>query len=94
MHVVEYIKNIRRKCLCVEHTLVWYKKEYKKRIPAKGQWVNDFVQLLTHTDKYKTEHGYIAECGTCGQFYFATETKKAMIDSLKYIGDFYREKDV
>jgi general stress protein 26 len=72
--------------------LVWWKKEYEERIRARGHWMNDFCKLLTNTSNYKPAHRYIAECKTCGKFYFATETKKAMIENLKYLGDAYSEK--
>jgi hypothetical protein len=88
---VEYLKNVKMKCNCCK-CLVYYKKEYKVRIVARGHWMNDFAQLLANTSKYKTDHRYIAECGTCGKFYFATSTKKDMIDSLKYLELDYKQK--
>jgi len=91
MTIIEYIKNVKRKCDC-NKGLVWWKKEYKIRIRARGHWINDFVQLITEQDKYKTEHRYIAECEICGKFYFATERKKDMIDNLKFLDFGYKEK--
>jgi len=90
MTQVEYLKNNKKFSCC--KSLVYYKEEYKRRIRARGHWMNDFVQLLTDTNKYKTEHRYIAECETCGKFYFATTTKKAMIDSLKCLELDYKHK--
>ena len=91
MSILEYIKTIKRTCDCGKG-LVYWKKEYKKRIRARGHWTNDFAQLLTDTSKYKIEYGYIAECEVCGKFYFATEKKKNMIDGLKFLGFGYRKK--
>ena len=91
MTILEYIKNVKRKCDCGEG-LVYWKKEYKRRIKAKGHWVNDFVQLQIGNDKYKTLHKYIAECEICGKFYFATEKRKDMIDGLKFLDFGYEKK--
>lgn len=91
MAIIEYIKNVKRRCDC-NKGLVWHKKKYQKRIMARGHWMNDFLQLLAEQDKYKTEHRYIAECEICGKFYFATERKKDMIDNLKFLEFGYKEK--
>jgi hypothetical protein len=91
MNQIEYIKTVKRKCECCK-ALVWWKKESKRRIPAKGHWMNDFAQLILKKDKYRKEIRYIAECEKCGKFYFATLTKKQMIESLKYLNFGYKEK--
>jgi len=92
MTIVEYIKYIKRRCDC-NKGLVYWKKEWKSRIRARGHWMNDYAQLLTNTSKYRTKYRYIAECELCGKFYFATKRKKEMIISLKFLNFGYKKKE-
>lgn len=93
MTPVEYIKYIKRRCNC-DKGLVYWKKEWKSRIRARGHWMNDYTQLLMNTSKYKTKHRYIAECELCGKFYFATEKRKEMIESLKFLNFGYKKRSI
>lgn len=92
MTLLEYYKYKKKPCNC-NRDLVWYKKEYKKRIRARGHWINDYMQMLTKHSKYKTEHKYIAECEVCGKFYFSTQLKKEMIANLKFLGCNYKKRE-
>lgn len=91
MTILEYIKNVERCCLC-NNSLVWWKKEYTEMVRSRGGWRIDYVKLLTDTCKYRIRRRYIAECTICGKFYFATNTKKEMLDGLKFLGFGYSRK--
>ena len=91
MKQIEYIKTVKRKCYC-HKGLVWWKKISKRRVLTKGNYIINFVQLILKKEKYKEEVRYIAECEECGKFYFATSSKKQMMENLKYLNFGYKLK--
>lgn len=82
MNIAEYIK-IKKPCEC-SSKIIFFKKEYKTRVWAKN-WRDNYIQLVTGTSNFRKEKRYIARCEKCNKFYFATTTKKKMIEYLNYI---------
>lgn len=92
MNQIEYLKDHRR-CVCNNFSLVYWKKEIPRYKTSRSK--NNLIRLMVMAScielKQKTIR-WIAECKECGQFYFATTTKKDMLRNLKELGHSYYEK--